>query len=664
MYRIGHIVCFLLWALTAQSQGDLCNTLPAGSGVGGFDIVGGINSGCSPLRVEVVNTSGSTNVYYDFDYRGQDLSSLKYDTLSKFPLFANTVVRNYEILQYGKDASGKAIYACKRVSVRPPLVVSYTVCNNDIEIQVPTQYLASNSKLVYKLGTASDKEIVSVDLPYESTPQASTFPKNLKYYVKDNSGNVSCENTLVINKPISGTLVNPYFAVIKSLEMISGDKVAINFTGSFTTIGYEMFYFEKGGAYPNTPIRSNVLPGEYDIILPDSTKSYCFMVSRQESCGSTERSEVLCTVPLDTIKYYPTENELNWVSHLNNPINPIFGYRNLRTEIIKEESGKAKETIPSLNTTETYKEAIDCKKKYCYQVVVHSEGIISNHPFIGVSTSLKRCISRKDISVPAISDLVLNIKDNQELELKYQDDSGWNLNKDIFYLWKYNNAVISKIDSSSSILPFLDKNADVSKGDNCYSVSYTDQCGSSSKLSPKVCNVSLNFDSDLLSWDSNLPFGKEVIGNYEIYEFNEVSNIESLVASQNNISFLPNLDAFETEAKFRIKILGVNGKVSHSNVLKIPIQAFFFVPTAFTPNGDGINDKLEIKGRFGRVQNFNLSIFNRWGEEIFSSTDRNQMWDGFLENSPALIGSYFFKLKVILTDGEVLINNGNFELIR
>jgi gliding motility-associated-like protein len=73
---------------------------------------------------------------------------------------------------------------------------------------------------------------------------------------------------------------------------------------------------------------------------------------------------------------------------------------------------------------------------------------------------------------------------------------------------------------------------------------------------------------------------------------------------------------------------------------------------------------LEIKGRFGRVQNFNLSIFNRWGEEIFSSTDRNQMWDGFLENSPALIGSYFFKLKVILTDGEVLINNGNFELIR
>jgi gliding motility-associated-like protein len=53
-----------------------------------------------------------------------------------------------------------------------------------------------------------------------------------------------------------------------------------------------------------------------------------------------------------------------------------------------------------------------------------------------------------------------------------------------------------------------------------------------------------------------------------------------------------------------------------------------FVPTAFTPNSDGINDVLSIKGTDIDENRFKLKIFNRWGETVFESYNLNTSWDG------------------------------------
>lgn len=51
-----------------------------------------------------------------------------------------------------------------------------------------------------------------------------------------------------------------------------------------------------------------------------------------------------------------------------------------------------------------------------------------------------------------------------------------------------------------------------------------------------------------------------------------------------------------------------------------------FVPNAFTPNGDGINDEYRIYGRCIRLNS--LKIFNRWGEKVWETEDINDTWDG------------------------------------
>jgi gliding motility-associated-like protein len=71
---------------------------------------------------------------------------------------------------------------------------------------------------------------------------------------------------------------------------------------------------------------------------------------------------------------------------------------------------------------------------------------------------------------------------------------------------------------------------------------------------------------------------------------------------------------------------------STSNVIKLKIDyascpSKFFMPTGFTPNGDGLNDILKPTVD-GKLVNFRLSIFNRWGQKIFESIDINKGWDG------------------------------------
>ena len=63
-----------------------------------------------------------------------------------------------------------------------------------------------------------------------------------------------------------------------------------------------------------------------------------------------------------------------------------------------------------------------------------------------------------------------------------------------------------------------------------------------------------------------------------------------------------------------------------------------FVPDAFTPNGDGRNDELDIYGLF--FNQFEIKVYNRWGEVIFSTEDVNQKWDGTYKGAKVQPGVY------------------------
>jgi gliding motility-associated-like protein len=94
----------------------------------------------------------------------------------------------------------------------------------------------------------------------------------------------------------------------------------------------------------------------------------------------------------------------------------------------------------------------------------------------------------------------------------------------------------------------------------------------------------------------------------------------------------------------------------------IDYRSNIFVPSAFTPNHDGKNDVFRIANlTYQRVIEF--KIFNRWGQQIFNSTD-NKGWDGTWNGNLMDIGVYNYIIRVIYPDGVEDSFNGNVTLIR
>lgn len=88
-----------------------------------------------------------------------------------------------------------------------------------------------------------------------------------------------------------------------------------------------------------------------------------------------------------------------------------------------------------------------------------------------------------------------------------------------------------------------------------------------------------------------------------------------------------------------------------------------FVPTAFSPDGDGKNDVLFI--RSPRVASMEFRIFDRWGQEVFFTSDQNIGWDGNDKNGkPANVGVYVYYAVVVFANEKERTIKGNITLLR
>lgn len=74
-----------------------------------------------------------------------------------------------------------------------------------------------------------------------------------------------------------------------------------------------------------------------------------------------------------------------------------------------------------------------------------------------------------------------------------------------------------------------------------------------------------------------------------------------------------------------------------------------FVPTAFTPNGDGENDVFYVRG--SNIVDISYNIYNQWGEMVFASTDQQNGWNGTQNGKAVQNGNYVYCLSIKMLDG-------------
>jgi gliding motility-associated-like protein len=90
----------------------------------------------------------------------------------------------------------------------------------------------------------------------------------------------------------------------------------------------------------------------------------------------------------------------------------------------------------------------------------------------------------------------------------------------------------------------------------------------------------------------------------------------------------------------------------------------FYMPNAFTPNGDGTNDYISLYGSRTGVQFMDIKIYDRWGEKVFESGDLDFQWDGRYRGRLEEPGVYVYELEIGYVNGSTIHDKGSITLIR
>lgn len=110
---------------------------------------------------------------------------------------------------------------------------------------------------------------------------------------------------------------------------------------------------------------------------------------------------------------------------------------------------------------------------------------------------------------------------------------------------------------------------------------------------------------------------------------------------------------------------GVGCRDSITKMIKVSQVPLIYFPNSFSPNNDENNQTWKIITSGIYLNNFNIKIYNRWGQVIFETRDPEIGWDGTYNNVPVQSGIYTWKLEAVdITTNETIEKNGFINLIR
>ena len=125
---------------------------------------------------------------------------------------------------------------------------------------------------------------------------------------------------------------------------------------------------------------------------------------------------------------------------------------------------------------------------------------------------------------------------------------------------------------------------------------------------------------------------------------------------------------FQDSGTYPVRLTIENSDGCRDSVTKfitVNAELFVHVPTAFTPNGNDVNEQFGLSGLTQGVRLYEMRIYNRWGELIFESLDVNEKWDGTYKGEPCQSGIYLYMMQFTNPkQSKWFYHNGSVYLVR
>ena len=154
------------------------------------------------------------------------------------------------------------------------------------------------------------------------------------------------------------------------------------------------------------------------------------------------------------------------------------------------------------------------------------------------------------------------------------------------------------------------------------------------------------FAGENISFSSNLP---------GIYQWSPTYGIDCSDCA--SVTFSP-----EETTTFVLQIDTIGCISRDEIIINVEVSGNISVPNLFTPNGDGVNDLLEIYGY--SIDELDFRIYDRWGEIVFQTNSILDSWDGKFKGMELNTAVFVYSIKVKYKDGREVIQQGNITLVK
>ncbi|MCO5260147.1 MAG: gliding motility-associated C-terminal domain-containing protein [Crocinitomicaceae bacterium] len=268
---------------------------------------------------------------------------------------------------------------------------------------------------------------------------------------------------------------------------------------------------------------------------------------------------------------------------------------------------------------------------------------------------------------------------NDAVELEYIYDQQAVITKiELQRLKKGVFETIETVETPSSPHVFVDEHVYVNENSYTYRVVYYDSCGNKGYTSNSAKSILLQTQIDnanlisYLNWTPYEDFDGSILWYYVYRQIDGIYDPTPIATlSAGALSYEDNLYNITTEGKVCYRVEAVEGSnlfnnpaSSVSNQSCVLVEPLIFVPNAFYP--DGVNTLFLPVLRNYDVENYRLTVFNRWGQVAFQTSDPYEGWNGLIHNTgkKCETGTYIYVIEMYNGYGEQIMTRGHVTLLR
>ena len=409
--------------------------------------------------------------------------------------------------------------------------------------------------------------------------------------------------------------------------------------------------------------------------------SYKYVVSTIDRCGISSEQLIYEDFAVQTIKLEPSKpgqcdkfSNLVWSSYNNMPGGGPGGYKIFRND------QSATIEIQDTQAT-TFVDNFDFKNgiTYTYSVIAYSKDGLYTSSSCLMGWTYKAAILPDTVYITQVS--VENNKDIRigyhlypagsviELILERSDDDGANFH------------AVDTLSVSGSGVPqdyyFIDSLVQVHQQSYSYRLVAIDNCGyptPSSNTSRSIwLQCSTSETENMLNWNKYEYWLKGVEG-YDVYRIlNKDPSTVIFIANvdPNTVTYLEPLANYDNTKAVCYWVQGtenpgnyLNNPVSISNACCIIKEPILFMPNAFQPDGKNNLFRPVPEFLYVDVQSFKMTVFSRWGQQLFETTDINKGWNGNINGHDGPVGQYVYIVKYKSLEGKDYTKRGTVFLVR